>query len=133
MAEEKEEAYCSIGEVAQLTGFSERQIRYYEKKGLISPRRTRGGQRLFSAQDVKRIQAIKRLREEGYSLQRISRLLKPEGEEATRSPLEALEEDLERQWQGGTLRSLYPVTDQARLMKILDALEEDKEEFPEGG
>jgi len=135
MEEKEETVFCSIGEVARLTGFSERQIRYYEKKGLVSPRRTPGGQRVYSPQDVKRIRVIKRLREEGYSLQRIARLLGPEtGEgrrEGIRSPLEALEGDPGRQLQGEPLRSLYPVTDYARLMKILESLEE--EEFPEGG
>jgi DNA-binding transcriptional MerR regulator len=134
MEEKEETVFCSIGEVARLTGFSERQIRYYEKKGLVSPRRTPGGQRIYSPQDVKRIRTIKRLREEGYSLQRIARLLRPEEvekREVIRYPLEALEEDPKRQLQGEPLRSLYPVSDYARLMKILESLEE--EEFPEGG
>ena len=48
----------SIGAVARLTGIHQQTIRQYEKLGLLEPRRTPGGTRMFSLRDVERLQAI---------------------------------------------------------------------------
>lgn len=57
----------SIGMVKELTGLSERQIRYYEEKQLVFPARTKGGSRRYSFEDVKKIQEIHRKLKEGYN------------------------------------------------------------------
>lgn len=57
--------------VCQMTGLTERQIRYWEKLGLIAPARTPGDQRLFSREDVQRLKHIKRLKEDGIPLRTI--------------------------------------------------------------
>ncbi len=49
----------SMGQASQITDLSERQIRYYEEKGLITPSRTKGGRRLFSFNDIKLLIKIK--------------------------------------------------------------------------
>ncbi len=54
-----------------LTGLTERQIRYWEKLGLVSPSRTGGEQRLFSQADVQRLRYVKRLKENGIPLRTI--------------------------------------------------------------
>lgn len=58
-----------IGVVQRLTGLSARQIRYYEKEGLLAPSRTRGNRRLFSAADVERLRQVKSLLEQGLNLE----------------------------------------------------------------
>lgn len=115
----------SIGTVEKLTGLTARQIRYYEAKGLIAPARTKGRQRMYSQEQVDRLLAIKRLMNEGYNLKSIVEMLAGEGEGA--SPLDALEgyaagQRLERPG----LRSLYPVTDHALLMRMLERREEER-------
>lgn len=56
--------YLQIDEVASRTGLTKRTIRYYEEIGLLRPpTRTEGGYRLFTADDVERLERIKRLRE----------------------------------------------------------------------
>lgn len=122
----KEVPVYPIGSVVKLTGFSARQIRYYELKGLVSPARTPGNQRLYSQRDVERLLKVRRLMDEGYSLGNIKRVL---DEEDRRSPLERLDEypSASRFLRPG-VKSLYPVTDEATLMRLLERRQADKPE-----
>ena len=56
------EAYLQIGEVAERTGVTQRTLRFYEEKGLLRPpTRMDGGFRLYSEDDVTRVEHIRRL------------------------------------------------------------------------
>lgn len=58
------DAYLQIGEVAERTGVTQRTLRFYEEKGLLRPpSRMEGGFRLYSEEDVKRVQQIRRLQD----------------------------------------------------------------------
>lgn len=57
----------SIGTVCDLTGLTERQIRYYEEKQLIFPIRTKGGARKFSFEDVEKLKEINERLRDGYN------------------------------------------------------------------
>lgn len=60
--EATEQAYLQIGEVAERTGVTQRTLRFYEEKGLLTPpSRLDGGFRLYSEDDVQRVEQIKRL------------------------------------------------------------------------
>ena len=48
----KEKKVITIGIVSELTGLSERQIRYYESRKLIFPERSKRGIRKYSFQDI---------------------------------------------------------------------------------
>ena len=62
MAEKRGE--LQIGEVAQRTGVTQRTLRFYEEKGLLRPpSRMDGGFRLYSEEDVKRVEHIRRLQD----------------------------------------------------------------------
>ena len=51
-----------IGEVADRTGVTQRTLRFYEERGLLKPpSRMDGGFRLYSEDDVGRVEQIKRL------------------------------------------------------------------------
>jgi DNA-binding transcriptional MerR regulator len=54
---------------------SSRTIRFYEEKGLISPKRTKGNQRRYTTKDRFRLKWILRGRRFGYSLHEISKIL----------------------------------------------------------
>ena len=69
------ESLLGIGPVSALTGLTERQIRYYEGLGLIAPRRSPGRQRLYGPQEVARLQQIRRLLDQGQTLQGVRRVL----------------------------------------------------------
>src|SRR5438045_9163589 len=49
------------------------KIRYLEDQGLLTPRRTQGGYRLFSDQDVERLQTILRLQRDEFLPLRVIR------------------------------------------------------------
>jgi len=56
------EAYLQIGEVAERTSVTQRTLRFYEEKGLLRPpTRMEGGFRLYSEDDVRRVEHIRRL------------------------------------------------------------------------
>ena len=66
----REDATVTIGRAAKLFGLSESQLRDWETKGLLSPRRSKenNGQRLFSLQDLDKLALFKELLDNGYSL-----------------------------------------------------------------
>ena len=65
--------YLQIGEAANRAGLTQRTLRYYEELGLLKPAsRMEGGFRLYSADDMDRIEYIKNLRDVlGFSLAEI--------------------------------------------------------------
>ena len=64
-AERHEEMACFVISVAaRLLGVHPQTLRYYERAGLITPSRSRGNIRLYSARDIERAQQIKRLVED---------------------------------------------------------------------
>jgi MerR family redox-sensitive transcriptional activator SoxR len=58
----------SIGEVAERTGVTVSAIRFYEAQGLVSARRSRGGQRRFPREVLRRIAFIRVAQQIGLSL-----------------------------------------------------------------
>ncbi|WP_028612149.1 MerR family transcriptional regulator [Paenibacillus harenae] len=56
----------SIGMVREMTGLTERQIRYYEDKRLIFPARSPGGARKFSFEDVEHLKEIQQKMKDGF-------------------------------------------------------------------
>ncbi|MFT9850398.1 MerR family transcriptional regulator [Aneurinibacillus sp. REN35] len=70
----KERKVITIGIVSELTGLSERQIRYYEERKLITPERTAGGTRKFSFADVERLVQIANHMEDGLQTSEIRRM-----------------------------------------------------------
>ena len=61
----KDKKVITIGIVRDLTGLSERQIRYYEERKLIFPERSSGGSRKFSFSDVELLMDIANKIEDG--------------------------------------------------------------------
>ena len=66
-----EEATVTIGRAAELFGFSENQLRDWENRGFLNPRRSQGdrGQRLYAVSDLDKLALLKELLENGgYSI-----------------------------------------------------------------
>lgn len=62
-----------MGIATKLTGLTERQIRYYDSLGLVSPARTSGGRRMYSKEDIRALLEVKRLMAGGWTLREIAR------------------------------------------------------------
>ena len=72
----------TIEQVATRTGLTKRTLRYYEEVGLLLPTgRTEGNYRLYSEEDIQRLERIKNLRNLlGFSLNDIRELMEAEDE-----------------------------------------------------
>ena len=64
-----------IGELAKGTGVSVRALRYYEEQGLLQPRRSASGQRVYEATAVERVRLLRRLYGAGLTSTTIASLL----------------------------------------------------------
>ena len=66
----------NISQAAKLTGLSAKQIRDYEKRGLLNTNvRTLSGYRYYEESDLARLRFIRHSRDVGFSLQQIAQLL----------------------------------------------------------
>jgi DNA-binding transcriptional MerR regulator len=65
-----------IGELARLTGLPVKRIHYYERRGLLKPSaRSETGYRLYGAEEVARLEFIKRAKLLGLTLEEIRELV----------------------------------------------------------
>jgi MerR family transcriptional regulator/heat shock protein HspR len=70
-----------ISVAAELVGMHPQTLRIYETKGLVRPRRTAGGTRLYSDADIERLRIIQQLTTElGLNLAGVERVLVLEDE-----------------------------------------------------
>lgn len=66
----------NIGEAAKASGVSAKMIRYYEDIGLVPPAaRASSGYRVYSDNDVHRLNFVRRARDLGFSVKEIGDLL----------------------------------------------------------
>ena len=73
--EDMKNAY-TIGEIGKLFHIGPDSLRYYEKLGILSPRRGDNGYRLYTADDIWRLNIIRDLRELGMSMEAIGDYIK---------------------------------------------------------
>ncbi len=71
----KETIMFTISELADELDISTRAIRFYEEKGLILPKRTKGNHRTYDKRDRTRLKLILRGKRLGYSLDEISEMI----------------------------------------------------------
>jgi len=85
-----------ISIAAELVGMHPQTLRIYEAKGLLRPRRTPGGTRLYSDADLERLRLIQRLTTElGLNLAGVETVLRLEDElERLRSRMQRLERQM---------------------------------------
>ena len=51
----------TINEASETTGWSSRMLRYIEREGLIAPRRSPSGYRLYGAEELQRLRTLREL------------------------------------------------------------------------
>jgi MerR family transcriptional regulator/heat shock protein HspR len=72
----------SMAVAAELLGLPPATLRLYERKGLLTPARTDGGTRRYSAGDIERMRRVAELQEDGVNLAGVGKVLDLEGENA---------------------------------------------------
>jgi len=87
-----------ISVAATLAGMHAQTLRQYDRMGLVTPSRTRGGGRRYSGRDVALLRQVQRLsQEEGVSLSGIQRILELENQvSALRARVSELADQLTR-------------------------------------
>lgn len=70
----------AISVAARMVSMEIQNLRVYERRGLLTPDRTPGGSRLYSADDVDRLRRIRDLLAEGLNLAGIARVMDLEDE-----------------------------------------------------
>ena len=88
-----------ISVAAELAGVHPQTLRIYERRGLINPGRTTGGNRRYSEADIARLKRVAELAAEGMNLEGIRHVMQLEDEIAQ---LRALVVQLQEQLTGRT-------------------------------
>lgn len=79
-----------ISVAADLAGMHAQTLRQYDRLGLVTPERTSGGGRRYSARDIESLRQVQELSNEGVSLAGIQRIMDLQGQ------VSELEQRLER-------------------------------------
>ena len=119
MADLHSRAVYVISVAAELAGVHPQTLRIYERKGLVDPARTAGGNRRYSDRDLERLRRIAELTDEGLNLAGVRRVLELEAEidllqaelHRTRTDAEQRVADTERRHR----RDLVPVSQAVSL------------------
>jgi MerR family transcriptional regulator/heat shock protein HspR len=69
-----------ISVAAELAGMHPQTLRIYERRGLVAPARTQGGNRRYSDLDIERLRRIQDLAADGMNLEGIRRVMELEAE-----------------------------------------------------
>ena len=86
----RHQAVYVISVAAELAGMHPQTLRIYERRGLVQPARTQGGNRRYSDADIERLRRISDLAEQGMNLEGIRRVMELEAEnQRLRAELEA--------------------------------------------
>ena len=71
-----------ISVAAELAGMHPQTLRIYERRGLVLPARTQGGNRRYSDDDIEILRRIAELADQGLNLEGIKRVMALEAENA---------------------------------------------------
>ncbi len=80
MIRRRTQAVYVISVAAELAGMHPQTLRIYERRGLVQPARTEGGNRRYSDADIEVLRRISELAESGMNLEGIRRVMELEAE-----------------------------------------------------
>ncbi len=129
----KRKGFYTIGMVARMYNIHPQTLRLYEREGLIKPQRTAGNNRLYTDEDLERLEFILTLtRELGVNLAGVEIILRMKEQlEEMQQQMEQLLEFIEQQLQHlpREERSVVPVPKKVSIVKITEII---KKKNPEG-
>ena len=97
MQRRRSHAVYVISVAAELAGMHPQTLRIYERRGLVNPARTQGGNRRYSDADIDVLRRISELADQGMNLEGIKRVMELEDEvEVLRAEVARLRHDAER-------------------------------------
>ena len=121
-----------IGELARAAGVTVRTLHHYDAQGLLRPERgASSDHRLYSPRDLRRLLVIRSLRQMGFGLAEIRRLLEQPGaspEKILDAHLDKLEQEIRLRERVRrrleTVRARLAAAEEATVAEFLDALQE---------
>jgi len=116
-----------ISIAAELAGVHPQTLRVYERKGLLTPKRTQGNSRRYSEQDIALLRRIQDLTNEGINLAGVIRILELEKELArvrarlskALEEMSAVQEQVEAAVSARDAFSLVPFKDVRRIRRAM--------------
>lgn len=85
-----------ISVAAEIADVHPQTLRIYERKGLLTPKRTQGNTRRYSERDIERLRRIQELTQEGVNLAGVTRIFELESElEELRAHYQRAREELD--------------------------------------
>ena len=116
-----------ISIAAELAGVHPQTLRVYERKGLLTPKRTQGNSRRYSEQDIALLRRIQDLTNEGINLSGVIRILEIEKElhrmrarlTKTLEELSAVQEQVKAAVSARDAFSLVPFKDVRRIRRAM--------------
>jgi MerR family transcriptional regulator/heat shock protein HspR len=123
----KRKGYYTIGMVAKMYNIHPQTLRLYEREGLLKPKRTAGNNRIYTDEDLERLEFILTLtRELGVNLAGVEIILRmKEQMEEMQKQIQQLLEFIEREFQKEAPkenRALVQIRKEIALIKISDFL-----------
>lgn len=110
------QAVYVISVAAELAGMHPQTLRIYERRGLVRPARTQGGNRRYSDADIEILRRISELADTGMNLEGIRRVMELELEnERLRAELDRARDQLERLGGSSPRHALVPLHQAASL------------------
>jgi MerR family transcriptional regulator/heat shock protein HspR len=80
IARRRTQAVYVISVAAELAGMHPQTLRIYERRGLVTPARTQGGNRRYSDADIETLRRISELAASGMNLEGIRKVMELEAE-----------------------------------------------------
>jgi MerR family transcriptional regulator/heat shock protein HspR len=125
--QDTDQAIYIISVAAELAGVHPQTLRVYERKGLVTPKRTQGNTRRYSQRDIDLLVRIQELTQEGINLAGVMRILELEREiersearhSRTKRELEQLEAQIAEVLDARDRMALVPFKDVRRIRRAM--------------
>jgi MerR family transcriptional regulator, heat shock protein HspR len=128
-----DQAIYVISVAAELAGVHPQTLRVYERKGLLTPKRTAGNTRRYSDRDIELLRRIQELTQEGLNLVGVMKVMELEDDLASLqedldlalTELQRMEQRFEELVQARESGSLVPLKEVRRIRRAMktDALD----------
>jgi MerR family transcriptional regulator, heat shock protein HspR len=127
--QDTDQAIYIISVAAELAGVHPQTLRVYERKGLVTPKRTQGNTRRYSQRDVDLLVRIQELTQEGINLAGVMRILELERDlqvsdaryRRAKQDLEQLEAQVTEALDARERMALVPSKDIRRIRRAMRA------------
>lgn len=127
--QDTDQAIYIISVAAELAGVHPQTLRVYERKGLVTPKRTQGNTRRYSQRDIDLLVRIQELTQEGVNLAGVMRILELERDlevsdaryRRAKQDLEQLEAQVAEALDARDRMALVPFKDIRRIRRAMRA------------